>query len=149
LQRISDFGFPAVRRATGTRIHGLLFALVWRAQGAQHVLPGARARIDEAAGAELLKGRDVMGDPGALVVGRIRPAHVRPLTPAQAKPAQVLEHRIDKLRTATWAVEIVVAQDERAARGRCALLGDPKRARVTEVRKPVGEGARRPRYVFR
>jgi hypothetical protein len=51
---------------------------------------------------------------------------------------QVLLHGGHKLRPAAGAVEIVVAQEERAARGASALRGDGERFRMTGVEQAGG-----------
>ena len=53
--------------------------------------------------------------------------------PLKTEPAQVFGHRLDKFLLAARAVEVFVAQHERAADFLRALLGNPKSARVTEM----------------
>ena len=61
-------------------------------------------------------------------------ADVRAFLPVKTEPAQVLEHGLDELRFAARAVEVFIAQDQRATGCLCALLCDPERASVTEVK---------------
>ena len=53
--------------------------------------------------------------PFALIIWRKRPADVRAFAPREAEPLQIFKHPCHKLRLATVAIQIVVAQDQRAA----------------------------------
>jgi hypothetical protein len=68
-----------------------------------------------------------------LIVGSARPAAIRAFLPLKAEPAQVIEHGLHKLRTATDAIEILIAQDEDPLLLSRAFLGDPERARVAQM----------------
>ena len=67
-----------------------------------------------------------------------------PSLPGEAEPAQVFEHGRDEIQPETHGVEILVAQDERAAGGAGALGGDPKRACMAEMQMPGGRGRETP-----
>jgi hypothetical protein len=60
-------------------------------------------------------------------------ADIRAFLPTKTKPAEVFEHRGDKLRAAPVAVEVFVAKDELAAVLLGTDLGGPESAGVSEV----------------
>ena len=111
-----------------------------RADGLEDIAAGTRAGKDQAGGVELLECGSVMGAPAALVVGRIGAADVGAFRPGEAEPAQVLEHRVDEIEAEADRVEVVIAQDERAAGLAGAFRGDPERARMAEVEVAGGRG---------
>ena len=74
-----------------------------------------------------------MRHPLTLVVGPIGSTDIRAFAPAQAEPPEILIHRRDEFRPATCLVEVIIAQNERAAGVLRTLLGDPKGPRVTEM----------------
>jgi len=104
------------------------------AGGLGDVAARAGAWEDEAGGVEAGEGGAVkekalaLGDDGAV--------------PSQAEPGQVFLKSGDEFGTATGGVEVVVAQEERAAGGSGALVSEPERARVAEV-KVAGGGRRK------
>src|SRR5712671_5164544 len=84
-------------------------------------------------------------EPLALSVWTECAATVGTFLPLKTEPEQVFGHRRDKFSLATRAVEVFVAQHERAAEFLRALLGNPKSASVAEVQ--VTGGRRRDRDV--
>ena len=64
----------------------------------------------------------------------MRATDVRPFLPGAAKPAQVLIHRGDEVGFAAIAIQIFVAQDQRASELPDSLLSGPKGARVPEMK---------------
>ncbi len=125
-------------RPAGAGIHGFILAGMRSAEGAEDVLPRALCTgKGSPAAAQPLEGRPVESHAPALFVGRERPTHVRSLAPAKSQPAQILEHRFDELRPASCAVEVVVAQDQRAARFRAASQTQRgKSLRVRDAKSP-------------
>ena len=65
-------------------------------------------------------------------------AAIRPFLPLQAEPAHVFDHGLGELHFRAGCVDVFVAQDQDAAGGQGAPLGDPKRLRVTEVEEAGG-----------
>src|SRR6187402_3179445 len=102
---------------------------------AQHVLAGAGAGIDQPGGAQFLKDLRVIRNPGALVIRRMWSADIRTFAPLQLEPPHVLQHRGHELGPATRAVEIVIAQKERAASLSAALLREPESPGVAEMQQ--------------
>jgi len=82
----------------------------------------------------------------ALVVRRVGAAEVGAFGPREAEPAEIFDHGGDVLWAAARAVEVVVAQEERAGGEACALGGDPEGACVPEVQIP-GRRRREPAAV--
>ena len=111
------------------------------AQRLLHVAPRTYAGIDESAGAKFFQRFDVKLPALALRVRREGPADVGAFLPAEAEPAQVFKHRGDELGFAPVAVEILVANDQRAAPGLSALLRGPERPGVAEVQESSGRGS--------
>ena len=102
------------------------------AGGLEHIAPRTCAREDESRRVEAFQGRAVGGKAGGLGDHR--------LTPAEAKPCEVLAHRIDELRSAAVAVQIIVAQQQLAAGLPGPLCRQPERARMPEVKQTCGRG---------
>src|SRR5437762_5566463 len=74
-------------------------------------------------------------EPLALGIWTERATAVGTFLPLKTEPAQVFGHRRDKILLAARAVEVFVAEHERAAEFLRALLGNPKSARMPEVQK--------------
>jgi hypothetical protein len=110
------------------------------AGGSGDVFAGASAGVDETSGAQFLQRGTIMPHALALRVRADRSAAIRSLLPLEAKPAQVLNHRPDKLRLAPDAVKVFVPQDKRAAVAARPLLGLPECPRVAEVEEAGGRG---------
>src|ERR1035438_7678402 len=77
-----------------------------------HVLSRALTRINHPKIAQLPPRLQVMPSPLALRIRADRPTKVRPLYPLNPKPAQILQHRLDKLRPAALRIQILVAKDQ-------------------------------------
>lgn len=118
---------------TSPGIHRFVFSRVWRGEGAQHILPGTSTREEQAVGAKPLKSGAIERQSLALRIWRVRTAAVGAFLPANAKPAQILEHRADKLGATTGTVEIVVTKDELPLLRSGPLMRGPKSTRVPEV----------------
>tara|TARA_B110000483_G_C17757068_1_gene374634 strand:- start:128 stop:325 length:198 start_codon:yes stop_codon:yes gene_type:complete len=58
--------------------------------------------------------------------------------PFQPQPAEILDEGLGKLGFTSRLIEIVVAQEKLAASSMGALLGNPKRAGVSEVKESGG-----------
>jgi hypothetical protein len=102
-------------------------------QGAQDVLSGAAAGIDVTVGLEFFESSLIVCSPFALRIWPKWTAHIGSFVPAQAKPPQVCEHRIDEFRFTTGAIQIFVAHHEYASLRARALLCNPEGAGVAEV----------------
>src|SRR5437762_14204611 len=72
-------------------------------------------------------------EPLALGIWTERATAVGTFLPLKTEPAQVFGHRRDKILLPARAVEVFVAEHERAGEFFRALLGNPKSARMTEV----------------
>src|SRR5206468_3065864 len=118
---------------TGSRVDGFFFGSVGRAERVENIFARAGARVNAFAGLQFLQGGPVKIKPLALSVWTECAAAVGSFLPLKTEPAQVFSHRRDKFFLAARAVEVFVAQHERAADFLRALLGNPKSARVTEV----------------
>lgn len=103
------------------------------AEGFEDIAAGAGAGEDPAGGVEAGEGAAVEREAVALADDR--------LGPGEAKPVEVLEHGGDEIEAEADGVEVVVAQEERAAGGAGALGGEPERARVAEVEMAGGRGS--------
>ena len=90
-----------------------------RADRVEHVTTRPRAGEDQPRGVQSLECGAVVRPPAALVV---------------------LEHGIHEIQPEALGVEVVVAQDQRAAGGARPLRGDPEGARVAQVQEPGGRG---------
>src|SRR5207247_10730757 len=106
---------------------------VRRAERVENIFARTSAGIDKAAGFQLFQGSPIKVEPLALSVRTDCAAAVGSFLPLKTEPAQVFSHRRDKFFLAARAVEVFVAQHERAADFLGALLGNPKSARVTEM----------------
>jgi len=84
-----------------------------------------------------------MSSPLALRIRADRPTAVRPLDPLNPKPAQILQHRLDKLRPAALRIQIFVAKDQLPAMFRRPPGRNPEGARMPEVQQP-GRRRRKP-----
>jgi hypothetical protein len=85
-------------------------------------------------------GCEIDAAPFALQVGRIRPAFVRSLVPADAQPAQIFERGIGVDGAAALAVEVLHAHHQRTARLANALPSSPEGARVAHMQVACGRG---------
>ena len=90
-----------------------------------HIFSGTRARIDETGGVQPGQGRAVERNAAAL-----RDHGLRPI---EAEPAQVLDHGGHELWPAAGGVEVVVAQEQRAADGAGAFLDSPEGPGMAEM----------------
>ena len=104
------------------------------------VLARAVAGIDASGIAQLAPGIEVEIAPGALRIGRERPANVRSFLPANAEPAQVFHHRPRKLQLGALRVKVFVAKYQRAAIGLRALECGPEGAGVPDVQQSRRRG---------
>jgi len=84
----------------------------------------------------------------ALYVGRKGSSFVRTFLPADSQPPQVLDCGIGKGGAAAVEIEVIHAQDKRAAGVACALKRGPKSARVPDM-KIAGGRRREPAPVSR
>ena len=109
---------------------------VRRAEGFEDIAAGARAGENVAGGVEAGEGGAVEGEAVALVDDG--------LSPGEAEPAEVGEHRGDEIEAEAEGVEVVVAEEEGAAGGAGALGGDPEGACVAEVKMAGGRGGQTP-----
>ena len=95
-----------------------------------------RARVDDARGFEPPPDVEEPSAAAALLVGRVRAAHVGSFGPLEAEPAQVVEGGGHELGAAAIAVEILDSHHE--ARAGCALGGQGERACVAHVQEAGG-----------
>ena len=101
----------------------------------RHILPRTSAGINQAAVAQLPPGCEIVLSPLALRIRAVRPSAVGTLNPADPQPAQILDHGLDKLRTASLRIQILIAQNQSpSARGR-PLRRNPERARMAEMQQ--------------
>jgi len=121
------------RAGEATRTFESPAGLNWRFRGARNVPARAGACVDVPARDEPRPRFEVETASRALRVRRERAAHIRPLLPLYAEPAQVFEHRFRELRARARRVQIFDAHDERASRRARPLVRGPERARVAEV----------------
>lgn len=126
--------------AAGSRIQEFILAHMRCAGGLMNVFPGARARINETALPQYLKCRPIIVHPLALHVRLFRPTNIGTFPPAQAKPAHVIEHRLNKMRAAAGGIEIVHSQHQHTVVRPGAFLGCPERPCVAEVQQPGRRG---------
>src|SRR5271167_2955858 len=78
------------------------------------VLARAGARIDESAIAQFAPALQVKLAAPALLVRRKRSADIGAFVPANAKPAQVLDHGLGEFWLRALRVEVLIAKDQRA-----------------------------------
>jgi hypothetical protein len=117
----------------GAGVNGFLFTLMGGLQGAQDILTRTGAGVRRAQFAQAIELSSIQFDSLALVVRGERPADVRAFVPGEAEPLKVLDECSSELGPDTGAVQIFVAEDERAASGACAFLRDPKSTCMAEV----------------
>jgi len=109
-----------------------------RLQSAQDILARTGAGVNKPAGAQFLESCAVKFDTLTLVIRSERTTAVRAFLPLETEPAQIFEHRGNKLRFAAIPVEVFVAQDQTAVRGQGALLGNPESASMSKVQQARG-----------
>src|SRR5262245_29896971 len=88
----------------------------------------AEAGIDESAMVELVEHPPVVGEMLGLA------PHLA--VPAQAEPAQVLQHRLLVLAPAAADVDVLDAHQEAAGRLACTVPADPGRVGAAEIQLP-------------
>ncbi len=116
-------------RAKGIGIDG--FVVKMRGAGSfGDVAAGSRARENETGGVEAGEGGAVEQDALAL--------RDDGAVPGQAEPVQIFLEGGDEFRATAGGVEIVVAEEERAAGLAGALMSDPERACVAKVKVARG-----------
>jgi hypothetical protein len=93
------------------------------------------AGINQALDLEPLKTLRMEIAPITLRVRREWAAAIRPLLPAQAEPAQILDHGRDELLAGPDRVEVFIAQNESASGGDGSFLRHPKSAGMTHMKK--------------
>ena len=135
--------------AAGARINRLVLAGVRRLDRPEHILARAGAGEDLTRSLQLFESSPVERHSLALGIGPEGAADVRSLIPSEAEPLQVLQERVHKLRTHAGAVEVVIAQDQLAAGGSGAGLGDPESAGMAEVKIAGGGRCQPPAIRFR
>ena len=106
----------------------------------------AEAVVGAPGGEQLVGGRPVPAEPLALPVRRARPAHVGPLVPLEAEPAQVGEDGVLVTVVRAHGVGVVDAQHEVAARVAREQEVEQGRARRADVQR--ARGARREPYSY-
>jgi hypothetical protein len=137
------FRFEARRLDPGSRSAGSWIAWLFvrcmpRGDGVENIFARAETREEITTGPQPIEGGPVKGQTLALRIGTMRTATVRSLLPFQAKPAEILVSGSDKLRAATWSIEVIHPHDQRASGAAGALVSDPERSRVSHMQKPGG-----------
>lgn len=122
-------------RPARTGIYRLIISFVRRARCLRHIFTRAVARINHPQFSQLLPRLQIERFPLALGVGTKWTAAVRPLTPLDSQPSQVLIHGLHELRLAALRIEILVAENQLAALLSSALCGDPKCSRMPEMQQ--------------
>jgi hypothetical protein len=128
-------------RSAGARVDGFFVGEVGGGQRVADIASRTGARVDGAGLEECPKDLPVQTETFALVIAGGGAPDIRALVPSQAEPLQIFKHRLHELRFAACAIEIFVAEDEGAPVLQGALLGNPERACVSEV-KVTGWGRR-------
>ena len=124
------------RRPAPPRIHWLIIAVIRRPRRLRHILPRACTRINQSLLTQRFPRRQIVLSPLALRVRAKRPSAVWPLGPRNPKPAQVLDHRFHKFRSAPLRIEVLIAEDQLSAAFLGPLCGNPKCPRMSQVQKP-------------
>jgi hypothetical protein len=102
------------------------------------IFAGTRAGIDQAACSQLLPGIEIVRSAFALGVWAEWAATIRAFAPGDSQPAQVFDHGLHKLGTATLGIQVFVAEDELSALLSAALGCNPECAGVSEMEKTGG-----------
>ena len=130
---VREFFIPA-----GAGVNRFVVNFVGRGSRSGEFLSRAGAGINCAGVEKLLKHGAIERDTMTLGIGAEGTAAIRAFLPLQAKPVKVFQHGRDKFRAATVAIEVFVAENERAAMGLGALLRDPEGSSMAEMQKSGG-----------
>src|SRR5262249_18554364 len=89
--------------------------------------------VGESAGQEFVDGLLIARSPLRLIIGRVRPAHVRAFVPIDAEPTEAVQDWGQRLFDVSLRVRVVDPQNELAAVPACEEPVEKRRAHAANV----------------
>jgi hypothetical protein len=118
------------------RIHRLIIPVIRRPSRLRHILPRTFTRINKSQLAQPPPRLQVMPPPLTLHIRPKRPAAIRPLTPRNPQPPQILDHRVNEFRATSLRIQIFITQNQLPTILSRASRRNPKRPRMPQMQQP-------------